>query len=103
MEVAKPGREMELLWVSRQRERGLQHGWVEDTGEGGGKREPSKGQRSRGRTGRCSGGEAFQIHMLPTREGRARVGTAVCYQGSRADKDRQLAGHRLWAEASGRS
>lgn len=41
--------------------------------------------------------------MLSASEGRARVGTAVCYRGSRADRDRQLAGHRLWAEASGRS
>lgn len=57
-EVAKAGREMELLWVSWQQERGLQHGWVGDAGKGGGKGEPSKGWSGQGRTGRCSAGEA---------------------------------------------
>lgn len=46
MEVAKPGREMELLWVSRQRERGLQHRWV---GVSGGRaRGETQGGRARG-------------------------------------------------------
>lgn len=47
---SKLGRKMEFLWVSRQRERGLQHGWVEDTGKGEGKRE-SPGRASTAREG----------------------------------------------------
>lgn len=87
MEVVKPGRKKELLWFSRQRERGLQHGWVEETGKSRGKRvqqgpaEPGEDwevfSRSSESHAPCEGGNSKDVSGLQGAAGQTGTGSGL--------------------------
>lgn len=98
MEVAKPGREVELLWVSKQQKRGLRGGQA----KGEARESPARANAGRGGLGGVQ--QEKQFSSTCSLQGREEQGwgwTAVCIRGRRANRDRQLAGHSLWQRLPG--